>query len=222
MLYFIGVSKYIKIGVSSNPWGRMTEFQTANPEPLEMLAIAPGDYGFESELHKLFGGYRHSGEWFIDCEPIREFIGFMRRLFPDLQEPPKAVVVTEERQEETTDNVGWRIERRSYVKKDGSVSVYQNYRERKTERDPATGQRRIKYRPVDEPLDFLGTTEGWVEFRPGPYRKDGTRKFYPKRKTWRKDDNGWHKVYLGRAKEYPILEESEYEEYKRSGTMPQG
>jgi hypothetical protein len=146
MLYFIRSGQYVKIGVSANPWNRLVEFQTANPEPLEMLAIAPGDYGFESELHRLFAEHRHNGEWFLDSEPIREFIGFMRRLFPVLQESPKAAI-TAEVQEGGEDDSEWRIERRSYTKKDGTMSVYQNYRLRKTDRDPVTGERRIKYRP---------------------------------------------------------------------------
>ncbi len=42
MIYFIRSGHYIKIGVSARPWERLSEFQTANPEPLEMLAVAPG------------------------------------------------------------------------------------------------------------------------------------------------------------------------------------
>ena len=88
MLYFIRSGQYVKIGVSANPWQRLAEFQTANPEPLEMLAVGPGDYGFESELHRLFGEHRGVGEWFRDNERIRAVVDFMRATFPELQERP--------------------------------------------------------------------------------------------------------------------------------------
>lgn len=88
MLYFIRSGQYVKIGVSANPWQRLAEFQTANPEPLEMMAVGPGDYGFESELHRLFGEHRGAGEWFRDNERIRAVVAFMRDTFPDLQRAP--------------------------------------------------------------------------------------------------------------------------------------
>ena len=94
MLYFIRSGQYVKIGVSANPWQRLAEFQTANPEPLEMLAVGPGDYGFESELHRLFGEHRGAGEWFRDNERIRAVVDFMRSTFPELQGQPHIEVQT--------------------------------------------------------------------------------------------------------------------------------
>lgn len=88
MIYFIRSGNYVKIGVSARPWARLAEFQTANPEPLEMLAIAPGDYAFEAELHRLFGEHRGAGEWFRGTERIMDVVRFMRQTFPELQGPP--------------------------------------------------------------------------------------------------------------------------------------
>lgn len=94
MLYFIRSGQYVKIGVSARPWARLAEFQTANPEPLEMLAIGPGDFGFEAELHKLFGEHRGAGEWFRDNERIRAVVAFMHETFPELQGQPHIEVIT--------------------------------------------------------------------------------------------------------------------------------
>jgi hypothetical protein len=87
-IYFIRSGQYIKIGTSANPWIRLYEFQTGNPEPLEMLGIAPGDRSFEIELQRLFEKYHHNNEWFFDNDHLRQFIKVMRDLFPNLQQPP--------------------------------------------------------------------------------------------------------------------------------------
>ena len=146
MLYFIRSGQYVKIGVSANPWQRLAEFQTANPEPLEMLAVGPGDYGFEAELHRLFGEHRGVGEWFRDNGRIRAVVDFMRGTFPELQIAPKAgpqVIEPASMPESVSDEL--RVETRTYTKKDGSTSTYHNYRRRKVERDPVTGRPRVGY-----------------------------------------------------------------------------
>ena len=149
MIYFIRSGQYIKIGVSARPWERLAEFQTANPEPLEMLAIGPGDYGFESELHRRFGEHRGVGEWFRDSERIRAVVDFMRQTFPELQTQPALlappVPSIREAGEGTEPGDEWRIERRTYTRKDGSTSVYHNYRRRHLEYDE-DGNRKVAYR----------------------------------------------------------------------------
>jgi len=163
MLYLIGCGKYVKIGVSARPWERLAEFQTANPEPLEMLAIGPGDFAFESELHRLFGEYRGVGEWFQDNERIRAVVTFMRGTFPELQIAPSKVSEVVDSAPDDSEIVGgqvadeWRIERRSYTRKDGSTSVYHNYRRRHIEHDPETGRQRVAYRrarDIEIELDY--------------------------------------------------------------------
>ena len=147
MLYFIRSGQYVKIGVSARPWARLAEFQTANPEPLEMLAIGPGDFGFESELHRLFGEHRGAGEWFHDNERIRAVVAFMRDTFPELQQESVAIspaTVAEPEGEEDSDE--WRVERRSYRKANGTLSIYENYRKRHVTYDPLTGRQRVAYR----------------------------------------------------------------------------
>lgn len=61
MIYLIRQNRHIKIGVSADPWRRVTDFQTAAPQRLEVLAIAPGDRAMERELHLLFAADRTGG-----------------------------------------------------------------------------------------------------------------------------------------------------------------
>ena len=132
MLYFIRSGQYVKIGVSARPWARLAEFQTANPEPLEMLAIGPGDFGFESELHRLFGEHRGAGEWFHDNERIRAVVAFMRDTFPELQSQPRIksepVVEYQETAGEPEIRSSWLEFRSVYTKLDGTRRYYGRYR----------------------------------------------------------------------------------------------
>lgn len=145
MIYLIACGDFVKIGVSSRPWDRLAEFQTANPLPLTMLAVGPGDYGFETELHRQFGEYRGVGEWFQNNDRIRAVVAFLRQTFPDLQNSTCAdVAIPEGATEQSSDE--WRIETRTYTKKDGTTSTYHNYRRRRIDVDPETGKRTIAYR----------------------------------------------------------------------------
>ena len=174
MLYFIRSGQYVKIGVSANPWQRLAEFQTANPEPLEMLAVGPGDYGFEAELHRLFGEHRGVGEWFRDNGRIRAVVGFMRATFPDLQNRPA------------------------------------------TESPQPVAPQPVKCR---EAIDDPEIRSSWLEFRSVYTKKDGTRRYYGRYRGWVKIDGQWRKRYISEANITP-LNEDEYQEYKRSGVLP--
>lgn len=69
-LYVIGSSDgYIKIGVTTNPRGRLTALQTGSPRPISFkyIAATPGTgFDIEEHAHALMGGFRVAGEWF-DC-----------------------------------------------------------------------------------------------------------------------------------------------------------
>lgn len=206
MLYFIRSGQWVKVGVSARPWDRLAEFQTANPEPLEMLAVAPGDYGFESELHRLFGEHRGVGEWFHDNERIRAVVTFMRATFPELQQRPSVAspaIIAEPEEEGDSDE--WRVERRSYRKSDGTLSVYENYRKRHIARDPVTGKQRVAYRraiDITESHDYAPD-----ELPTGPRTLEELNSMATK--TWRIETNtngggtaawGWRK--RGPVREY--------------------
>lgn len=88
MIYFIQQGRHIKIGVSADPWRRVADFQTAAPQRLGVLAIAPGDRAMERELHLLFAADRTGGEWFRESPRLLALAAFFRETFPELQERP--------------------------------------------------------------------------------------------------------------------------------------
>lgn len=78
MIYFIWDSggNFIKIGVSDEPETRLRELQTANPNPLFLLAVTDGDYSTETALHTRFSDLRVHGssEWFKASAKLLWFI----------------------------------------------------------------------------------------------------------------------------------------------------
>jgi hypothetical protein len=66
-------AKEVKIGVSSNPPGRIKEMQVARPD-IELLADIPGSKKTEAHLHHRFSQFRIAGEWFRFGDPIQNFL----------------------------------------------------------------------------------------------------------------------------------------------------
>lgn len=91
-VYFIRSGEHIKIGKSDNPWKRIATLQTGNPEPLEILAIAPGGMEFEAGLQEAFGSDCERGEWYRQSERLMAFISSIRVTFPNLQDPPQVAL----------------------------------------------------------------------------------------------------------------------------------
>lgn len=68
----------IKIGIAKDPFSRIKELQTANPNELEIYYImqVPKMWDaqvIEKELHEYFSNYRKKGEWFIE-EPVIDWL----------------------------------------------------------------------------------------------------------------------------------------------------
>lgn len=61
-VYVAGFGPYVKIGISTNVYGRMAAIQT--PEELKVYAILNGWVRQERQLHRRFAEYRLRGEWF--------------------------------------------------------------------------------------------------------------------------------------------------------------
>ena len=89
MLYFIRSGNCVKIGVSERPWQRLADLQTAHHERLEMLAIMPGGYEEERQLHRRFSEYHQLREWFRDNDELQQLVQGIRQVYPDLQTPPR-------------------------------------------------------------------------------------------------------------------------------------
>lgn len=89
-VYFCRVGRYIKIGNSCNPWKRARSYfyGAGHPhdidwsQPMEMLGIVYGERDEEQEIHAALADHCMHGEWFADCEAVRDFI----RTFDDSPE----------------------------------------------------------------------------------------------------------------------------------------
>jgi hypothetical protein len=81
MVYFIGstVPGVVKIGHSDNPERRLSQLQTGNAEPLEVLATCPGGECFEELLHETFKDDLQGGEWFRISNRLGTLINELRR-----------------------------------------------------------------------------------------------------------------------------------------------
>ena len=69
MIYFIRSGNCVKIGVSEQPWQRLADLQTAHHERLEMLAIMPGSYEEERQLHRRFSEYHQLRDCLLYTSP---------------------------------------------------------------------------------------------------------------------------------------------------------
>jgi T5orf172 domain len=80
-VYIIGESRDgpVKIGVSTNPKGRLSELQTGTPVKLKVLAKFRGDEEQEAFAHRLLGAHRINGEWFARTPAVNAFIDNVRR-----------------------------------------------------------------------------------------------------------------------------------------------
>lgn len=65
-VYFIRckATGFVKIGISRNPWKRLSKMQSDCPGELEILGCEPGGVVRECELHLRFAAERVRGEWF--------------------------------------------------------------------------------------------------------------------------------------------------------------
>ena len=82
MIYFVqrGNGGPVKIGRAVDHHARIRSLQTASPEPLLVLAIAPGGAARESMIHQRLKPHRLSGEWY---QPVPE----LHALIAEIQTP---------------------------------------------------------------------------------------------------------------------------------------
>lgn len=78
-VYFIRCKStgLIKIGLSDNPWSRLSKIQSDNPGELEILAIEEGGAKHEYALHRRFADYHVRGEWH---RPGSALLGYLESL----------------------------------------------------------------------------------------------------------------------------------------------
>ena len=86
-LYFLkGSSGYVKIGRTNNFDKRLSEIRRATTDTqVDVLAVFHGADDFviekERELHFSLAGSRYKGEWYEDCESVREALARCDREF---------------------------------------------------------------------------------------------------------------------------------------------
>lgn len=73
----------IKIGYSKSVDRRIRDMQIAMSVHLTVLAVADGDRANEARLHKKLWRHRVMGEWFLDCDDVRQEIVAIGRPFED-------------------------------------------------------------------------------------------------------------------------------------------
>ncbi|MDP2410387.1 MAG: GIY-YIG nuclease family protein [Pseudolabrys sp.] len=73
-VYFIECTGKIKIGFTKNLHARLATFRTAHPDQITLIGSVPGSMRFERELHARLGIYAIKGEWFQDCQEVRNVI----------------------------------------------------------------------------------------------------------------------------------------------------
>lgn len=74
VVYFIRAGDMIKIGSTINITQRFQAIRTACPTPIELLGTLKGAVASEAMLHVAFAKHRSHGEWFHDCQDIRDFL----------------------------------------------------------------------------------------------------------------------------------------------------
>jgi hypothetical protein len=77
LVYFVQdtASGYVKIGFTSKPIEqRLRLLQTGNPNPLAILALAPGAPVEEHRLHRRFDSDRYRREWFKPSPALLDYI----------------------------------------------------------------------------------------------------------------------------------------------------
>lgn len=79
-VYFVQAGEgHIKIGWTGDIEARLSTLQIGTSEDLYLLALILGGQAAERRLHQKFAQYRVRGEWFEDCEEIRDYIHAIER-----------------------------------------------------------------------------------------------------------------------------------------------
>jgi Meiotically up-regulated gene 113 len=73
-VYFVRCGELIKIGTSTDVYGRVNSIRTMTPLPLELLAVAAGSRAEEADIHARFAHLRQHGEWFTAAPELLSFI----------------------------------------------------------------------------------------------------------------------------------------------------
>lgn len=74
MIYFATDGYSIKIGRSRDVAARLKSLATGSARPLQLIATVYGDSQHETKVHNDLASHRLNGEWFKDCQTVRDAI----------------------------------------------------------------------------------------------------------------------------------------------------
>jgi hypothetical protein len=75
MVYFMQSLDKIKVGyTSNNPTNRKRSMETGNPHGIVLIGTVNGTREHEEKIHKQLQKYCVRGEWFRDCEAVRDYV----------------------------------------------------------------------------------------------------------------------------------------------------
>lgn len=90
-IYFIRCAAFVKIGMTTDVWGRIACLQAACPYPLELLALEPWPpaelRAREQVLHQQFRRFHHRLEWFRLEADLASYIAAISTQTADSQTP---------------------------------------------------------------------------------------------------------------------------------------
>ena len=74
MVYFVQSLNKIKVGYTENLPHRMKNMRTANPHGMVLIGTVNGNKNHEKKIQKVLKEYCVIGEWFKDCDEVRDYI----------------------------------------------------------------------------------------------------------------------------------------------------
>lgn len=73
-VYFLRCNEFVKIGYSTRVDHRISNIETSNPYPVELLKKMPGSVEDERAFHVRFYEYHHKLEWFRYEGKLKTFL----------------------------------------------------------------------------------------------------------------------------------------------------
>jgi hypothetical protein len=81
-VYFVECAGAIKIGFSTNLEKRLLNLNTGAPAKLVLIGAIDGPQILEGAIHAHLDIFRTTGEWFMDCDAVRDTIRKLIELGP--------------------------------------------------------------------------------------------------------------------------------------------
>lgn len=82
-VYVLKGVRYVKIGYSRQPEGRMRTLQDCVPFQLELLLSLPGTTQTETAIHNVLDRYRSRGDWFHHNSYVSDGIRGLQSITPE-------------------------------------------------------------------------------------------------------------------------------------------